>query len=131
MKVVALLIAASAGFRGGRIFPAVFIGVALGLLGHALIPDLPHSLAVACGTLGIVLAATKDGWIAIFVGVALCGDITVLPLLCLIVLPVWLIVTKAPELVVHVREPAAGGHVRLSSADARGRHIGRSSEAAR
>ena len=33
----------------------------------------------------------------------------VLPLLCLIVLPVWLIVTKAPELVVHVREPEAAG----------------------
>ena len=109
VKILALLVAASAGFRGGRIFPAVFIGVAFGLLGYALIPGLPISLAVACGTLGIVLAATKDGWIAIFVGVALCGDIGVLPLLCLIVLPVWLIVTKAPELVVHVREaePAA------------------------
>ncbi len=34
----------------------------------------------------------------------------VLPLLCLIVLPVWLIVTKAPELVVHVREPEPAGN---------------------
>ena len=63
----------------------------------------------SCGTLGIVLAATKDGWIAIFVGVALCGDLAVLPLLCLIVLPVWLIVTKAPELVVHAHEPETAG----------------------
>ena len=31
----------------------------------------------------------------------------VLPLLCLIVLPVWLIVTKAPELVVHAPAPEA------------------------
>ena len=120
VKVVALLIAASAGFRGGRIFPAVFIGVAFGLLGYALIPGLPISLAVACGTLGIVLAATRDGWIAIFVGVALCGDMAVLPLLCLIVLPVWLIVTKAPELVVHVREPEAARQARLSR---RGREV--------
>lgn len=106
VKIVALLIAASAGFRGGRIFPAVFVGTAFGLLGYSLIPGMPIALAVACGVLGITLAATKDGWIAIFVGVALCGDVTVLPLLCLIVLPVWLIVTKAPELVVHTKEPA-------------------------
>lgn len=105
VKIVALLIAASAGFRGGRIFPAVFVGTAFGLLAYAIIPGMPISLAVACGVLGITLAATRDGWIAIFVGIALCGDLAVLPLLCLIVLPVWLIVTKAPELVVHVAEP--------------------------
>ena len=106
VKIVALLIAASAGFRGGRIFPAVFVGAAFGLLAFDLIPNMPMSLAVACGVMGITLAATRDGWIAIFVGMALCGDIKVLPLLCLIILPVWLIVTKAPELVVHVKEPA-------------------------
>ncbi|WP_243075796.1 ion channel protein [Microbacterium sp. SS28] len=105
VKIVALLIAASAGFRGGRIFPAVFIGTAFGLLAYSLVPGMPISLAVACGVLGITLAATKDGWIAIFVGVALCGDVTVIPLLCIIILPVWLIVTKAPELVVHPSEP--------------------------
>ncbi|MFH8251076.1 ion channel protein [Microbacterium sp. B2969] len=107
VKLVALLIAASAGFRGGRIFPAVFIGTAFGLLAYALFPGIPISLAVACGVMGITLAATKDGWIGIFVGIALCGDITVLPLLCLIILPVWLIVTKAPELTVHPAEPEA------------------------
>lgn len=104
VKLVALLIAASAGFRGGRIFPAVFVGTAFGLLAYALIPGIPMSLAVACGVMGITLAATRDGWIAMFVGMALCGDIKVLPLLCIIVLPVWLLVTKAPELVVHPRE---------------------------
>ena len=107
VKIVALLVAASAGFRGGRIFPAVFVGTAFGLLAFSLFPGIPISLAVACGAMGIVLAATRDGWIAIFVGIALCGDLTVLPLLCLIVLPVWLIVTKAPELVVHPREEPA------------------------
>lgn len=101
VKIVALLVAAASGFRGGRIFPTVFIGVSIGMLGYALIPGVPMSLAIACGALGIVLAATKDGWIAIFVGAALVGDPLVLPLLCVIVLPVWLIVTKAPELVVH------------------------------
>ena len=106
VKIIALLVAASAGFRGGRIFPAVFVGTAFGLLAYALVPGMPISLAVACGAMGIVLAASRDGWLAIFVGVTLTGDIALLPILCVVVLPVWLLVTKAPELVVHPAEPA-------------------------
>lgn len=101
IKLVALVIAAAAGFRGGRIFPIVFVGVALGLLAAAIAPGVPIALAVASAAFGITLAATRDGWIAMFLGVALVGDVTVLPLLCVVVLPVWLIITKAPELVVH------------------------------
>ncbi|WP_439592593.1 ion channel protein [Microbacterium sp.] len=100
VKIVALLIAASAGFRGGRIFPAVFVGVALGLFFQSTIPGMPVGLAIACGAMGVVLLATKDGWIALFIGVALTGDMTLLPMLCIIVLPVWLLVTKAPDLAV-------------------------------
>ncbi|GAA1847380.1 ion channel protein [Microbacterium koreense] len=98
VKVVALLVAASAGFRGGRIFPAVFVGVALGLSAHALFPEIPLGLAIACGGMGIVLVATRDGWIALFLGIALTGDLGLLPILCVIILPTWLIVTKAPPL---------------------------------
>ncbi|MGX5695833.1 ion channel protein [Agromyces soli] len=105
IKLAALLIAAAAGFRGGRVFPIVFIGTALGLLAYAIFPGIPISLAVACAVLGITLVATREGWIGIFLGVALVGDTTVLPLLCIIVLPVWLMVTKAPEFIAHA-EPA-------------------------
>jgi hypothetical protein len=35
VKLAALVIAAASGFRGGRIFPAVFVGVALGFMLHA------------------------------------------------------------------------------------------------
>lgn len=97
IKILALLVAASALFRGGRIFPATFIGVALGMLGHVLIPSLPLGLAVACGILGVVLVIGRDGWLAIFLGVAIPGDITLLPMLCLIILPAWLLVSRAPE----------------------------------
>ncbi|WP_243062164.1 ion channel protein [Humibacter sp. RRB41] len=96
VKVVALLVAASAGFRGGRVFPAVFIGVAIGLFGHAVIPGMPLGLAIACGAMGIVMVETRDGWIALFLGVALTGDLTLLPMLCVITLPTWLLITKAP-----------------------------------
>ena len=97
IKIVALLIAASSLFRGGRVFPSVFIGVALGLMGHALIPGMPVALAVAAAVLGVILVVTRDGWMAIFIAVAVAGDVAVLPVLCAIVLPVWLLVTRAPE----------------------------------
>lgn len=100
VKLLALVVAASAGFRGGRIFPAVFLGVAAGLLGHALLPTLPLGLAVACGVLGLTLAIARDGWVALFISVAIVADVTVLPILCLVVLPTWLIVTRAPEMLI-------------------------------
>lgn len=100
VKLAALVVAASAGLRGGRIFPAVFLGVAAGMLGAALLPGLPFVLAVACGVLGLVLAIARDGWIALFVAVAIAGDIAVLPILCLIVLPAWLCVTWARPMLV-------------------------------
>ncbi|WP_019180332.1 ion channel protein [Microbacterium yannicii] len=100
VKLAALVVAASAGFRGGRIFPAVFLGVAAGMLGGALLPGLPFGLAVACGVLGLVLAIARDGWIALFVAVAIVGDVTVLPMLCIIVLPAWLTVTWARPMLI-------------------------------
>ncbi len=96
IKILALLVAASALFRGGRIFPATFIGVALGMLGAVLIPGMPLGLAVACGIAGVVLVVGRDGWLAIFLGVAVPNDITLLPMLCLIVLPAWLLVSRMP-----------------------------------
>jgi H+/Cl- antiporter ClcA len=98
VKLVALVIAAAAGFRGGRIFPAVFIGVAAGVAVSAAFPGAPLGLAVASGVLGVVLAVGRDGWIALFVAVAVVGDVGVLPVLCLAILPAWLLVRGAPEM---------------------------------
>lgn len=113
IKILALLVAASALFRGGRIFPATFIGVALGMLGHVLIPGLPLGLAVACGVLGVILVIARDGWLAIFLGVAIPADITLLPMLCVIILPAWLLVSRAPQfrIVPPAAQPAAAGSV--------------------
>ena len=108
IKIVALLVAASALFRGGRVFPATFIGAALGLLISALFPSLSMSLVVACAVLGIVLVVARDGWLAIFVAVAIPGDIALLPVLCIVVLPAWLLVSQAPEFrIIPQAEPQA------------------------
>ncbi|MFD6090887.1 ion channel protein [Oerskovia sp. NPDC060338] len=98
IKLVALVVAAAAGFRGGRIFPAVFIGVAAGVTVNAALPGIPLGLSIASGVLGVVLAVGRDGWVALFVAVAVVGDVGVLPLLCIAILPVWLLVRSAPEM---------------------------------
>ncbi|GAA1131069.1 ion channel protein [Arthrobacter flavus] len=103
IKLAALLVAATAGFRGGRIFPAVFIGVATGLVAQALVPGLPLGLAIASGVLGAVLAECRDGWIALFIAIVVAGDITLLSVLCVAVLPVWLLVARAPKM--HIQTP--------------------------
>ncbi len=101
IKLIAVVVAGASGFRGGRIFPALFVGVAAGLLGHALMPGLPVTMAVAAGVMGMVLAISRDGWFAIFGGVLVAGDIATLALLCVAVLPAWLVVTRAPHMLVH------------------------------
>lgn len=102
IKLAALLIAATAGFRGGRIFPAVFIGVVVGLLAHSLFQQIPPGLAIACGIVGAVLAESRDGWIALFIAIAVATDISLLPILCFVVLPVWLLVARAPKMLVRI-----------------------------
>jgi H+/Cl- antiporter ClcA len=107
VKIVALLVSAAAGFRGGRIFPAVFIGAAIGVFANALIPGIPPSIAVAAGVLGTVLAISRDGWIALFVATAVAGSVIVLPVLCIAILPTWLLVSRGPEMIVHPRAEVA------------------------
>ncbi|MFF1452883.1 ion channel protein [Streptomyces sp. NPDC058274] len=101
VKLVALVVAASCGFRGGRIFPAVFAGVALGLCAHALVPQAHPTLAVVCGVLGVLLAVTRQGWISLFTAAVLVSDPAVLPLLVLASVPAWLLVTGRPQMQLH------------------------------
>ncbi|MDK0520299.1 ion channel protein [Streptomyces sp. ML-6] len=101
VKTAALLIAATCGFRGGRIFPAVFMGVALGLCAHALVDRVPPALAVTCGVLGVLLAITRQGWLSLFTAAVLVGDSAVLPVLCVASLPAWLLVTGRLQMQLH------------------------------
>ncbi|MFE3138864.1 ion channel protein [Streptomyces scopuliridis] len=101
VKLAALLTAAACGFRGGRIFPAVFVGVALGLCAHALVPAVQPSLGVVCGVLGVLLALTRQGWLSLFTAAVLVADPNVLPLLIIAALPAWLLVTGRPQMQLH------------------------------
>ncbi|MFJ8043059.1 ion channel protein [Kitasatospora sp. NPDC096147] len=98
VKLVALVIAASCGFRGGRIFPAVFAAVALGFAFSALFDSVPPALSVTCAVLGVLMAITRQGWMSLFTAAVLVPDTTLLPMLCVAALPAWLIVTGRPEM---------------------------------
>ncbi|MGW6567202.1 ion channel protein [Streptomyces sp. NPDC054975] len=98
VKIVALLVAASCGFVGGRIFPAVFIGVAFGLLAQALVTEIHPAVAISSAVLGVLLATTRQGWLSLFVAAVLASSPAMLALLCLASLPAWLVVTGRPQL---------------------------------
>ncbi|MFE9864951.1 ion channel protein [Streptomyces sp. NPDC005506] len=101
VKTAALVTAATCGFRGGRIFPAVFVGVTLGLCAHAAVDAVPPALAVPCAVLGVLLAITRQGWLSLFTAAVLVSDAAVLPLLCVASLPGWLLVTGRPQMQLH------------------------------
>lgn len=100
VKTLALAVAAAAGFRGGRIFPTLFIGAVSGECAHALVPTLPLAVALSCGVLGAVLVVTRQAWLSLFVAAITVPDAHVLPVLCVVSLPVWLLVTDRPPMVV-------------------------------
>ncbi|WP_344665283.1 ion channel protein [Catenulispora yoronensis] len=106
VKLAALAIASCAGFRGGRIFPAVFAGAALGFAAHALVDTVPVTLAVSCGVLGVLLAITRSGWISLFTAAILGGGTALLPMLGVALLPAWLLVTGRPEMELPAEEAA-------------------------
>ena len=104
VKLAALLVAATSGFRGGRIFPAVFIGVAIGLCAAALVPSIASGLWIAGGVLGMLLAVSRSGWLAIFMAIAVIPDVELLPVIVIAALPAWLIVAGRPQMEIPQQE---------------------------
>ncbi|WP_434639443.1 ion channel protein [Klebsiella sp. I138] len=103
VKLAALVIAAASGFRGGRIFPAVFVGVALGLMLHAHVDAVPAAITVSCAILGMTLVVTRDGWLSLFMAAVVVPDTTLLPLLCIVMLPAWLLLAGKPMMIARRR----------------------------
>lgn len=101
IKLAALVVAAASGFRGGRIFPAVFVDVALGLMLHEHVPAVPAAITVSCAILGIVLVVTRDGWLSLFMAAVVVPNTTLLPLLCIVMLPAWLLLAGKPMMMVN------------------------------
>ena len=92
IKLAALVVAAASGFRGGRIFPA-------GLMLHAHVEAVPAAITVSCSILGLVLVVTRDAWLSLFMAAVVVPDSTLLPLLCIVMLPAWLLLAGKPLMV--------------------------------
>ncbi|MEJ8848538.1 ion channel protein [Variovorax rhizosphaerae] len=107
IKLIAILVSATCGFRGGRIFPLVFVGVAFGFLVHQLFPAVPPALAVACSVMGFTLVATRDGWLSLFMGAVMIPGIELLPLLCVAILPAWVALAGRAEMLIKAPPPPA------------------------
>ncbi|HIF5909286.1 TPA: ion channel protein [Raoultella ornithinolytica] len=103
VKLAALVIAAASGFRGGRIFPAVFVGVALGFMLHAHVDAVPAAITISCAILGMTLVVTRDGWLSLFMAAVVVPDTTLLPLLCIVMLPAWLLLAGKPMMIARRR----------------------------
>ena len=99
VKLAALVVAAACGFRGGRIFPAVFVGVALGLMLHEHVNAVPAAITISCAILGMVLVVTRDAWLSLFMAAAVVPDTSLLPLLCIVMLPAWLLLAGKPVMI--------------------------------
>ena len=78
---------------------AVFIGVALGLMLHAHVDAVPAAITVSCAILGMVLVVTRDGWLSLFMAAVVVPDTTLLPLLCIVMLPAWLLLAGRPLMI--------------------------------
>lgn len=98
VKLAAIVVAAACGFRGGRIFPAVFVGVALGLMLHQHVDAVPAAITISCSILGLMLVVTRDAWLSLFMAAVVVPDTTLLPLLCIVMLPAWLLLAGKPML---------------------------------
>jgi H+/Cl- antiporter ClcA len=82
----------------------VFVGVAIGLCANTLFPSIPQAIAVSCGVLGILLAITRQGWLSLFMAELMVADPAILPILCIILLPAWLLVTGKPPMQIRKTE---------------------------
>ncbi len=104
VKLAAIVVAASCCFRGGRIFPSLFVGVAVGVAAHVLCPAIPAALAVAAGAVGMSLAITRQGWLSFFMAAILVPQFAIMSILCLCMIPAWVLTSGRPEMVVEKSE---------------------------
>jgi H+/Cl- antiporter ClcA len=72
-KALGYAISLGCGFRGGPVFPAIFLGVALAMLAVIAL-DIPPTLAVAVGTAAGMAAATRLLFSSLIIAALLVGS---------------------------------------------------------
>ncbi|HBV5299102.1 TPA: ion channel protein, partial [Klebsiella oxytoca] len=63
------------------------------------VPAVPAAITVSCAILGLTLVVTRDGWLSLFMAAVVVSDTTLLPLLCIVMLPAWLLLAGKPLMI--------------------------------
>lgn len=98
-KGLAYALSLGAGFRGGPIFPALAIGVALGVFGADLLPGLELAPAVAAGIAAGTAAVARWPFTAVLLATLLIGSSAadVVPIAILAAASGWVVATALPN----------------------------------
>jgi H+/Cl- antiporter ClcA len=109
-KGLAYAISLGAGFRGGPVFPAIFIGVALATLA-VIAFDVSTTLAVAVGTAAGMAAATKLVFSSLVIAALLVGSagVDAVPAAVLAAVAAWITVNALERAREPEALPATGG----------------------
>jgi H+/Cl- antiporter ClcA len=96
-KIVALSLCMATGFRGGRIFPVVFIGGTLGIAVNQAFTGIPLAVAAASGMAGAAITILR---LPIFVTlfVSFFGGPLLVPVVVLAAVTAYILVFDKPEL---------------------------------
>jgi H+/Cl- antiporter ClcA len=96
-KIVALSLCMATGFRGGRIFPVVFIGGTLGLAIHEAFTSVPLAVAAAAGMAGAAMTILRLP-IFVILFVSFFGGPLLVPVVVLAAVTAYILVFDKPEL---------------------------------
>ena len=96
-KMLAAVVSINTGFRGGRVFPVLFIGGTLGMAVHVVFPWIPVALLLATGMAGLGIATFR---FPLFLTVVLIPftSLEVAPFTMLAAIASWVIVDGHDEL---------------------------------
>lgn len=110
-KGLAYVLSLGAGFRGGPVFPAILLGVALGVAAADLLPGLEKTPAIAAGIAAATAAVLRVPFTAVLLATLLVGSsaFDVAPIAVLAAAIGWLVAVALPNPEDRAREPAAAG----------------------
>jgi H+/Cl- antiporter ClcA len=96
-KILAFALSLETGFRGGRIFPVLFVGATVGFLASDLFERVPLAVSVGCGMAGAAVAIMR---LPVFITllVAFFASLTLVPLIVLAVVVGYVLTFDRPEL---------------------------------
>lgn len=102
LKVLVTAICLAFGWSGGYIFPSFFMGTALGLAVHQLLPFIPEIVCIVCVMSGVTVAMLKSP-IAIALIIQVLFDVRLAPVIAISILAAFLLTYRA-ELIPPVEE---------------------------